>query len=119
MNLISSLFSGIVTFVLQILGFIAGLIINPILGLLELIIPDLSSYYDIINNFLINYFFKAISFAREIFFNISGASRTIFNIFIGLFFARITFKYTLQGYHFIRNMWRLYKTGQGGGSMEE
>ena len=115
--MLTNLLNGLVQLILNVLGFIAGIIIKPITWIIMGIFPDISSYADKIIYFLNNYAFKGLSFAREVFFNCTGASRPIFALFISLFFLRITIKYSLQAYYFIKNMWALYKNP--GGEMVE
>lgn len=117
--MLTNLFNGLINLILSVLGFIAGIIIKPITALIFAIFPDMTEYTQTVIDFLNNYAFKGLAFAREVFFNTTGASRTIFALFINLFFLRITIKYTLQAYYFIKNMWALYRGNMGGGEMEE
>lgn len=117
--MINNLLNGIIQLILNVLGFISGLILKPITALIIAIFPDLDNYIDTVITFLNDYAFKGLAFARECFFNITGASREIFALFINLFFLRIAIKYSLQAFYFIKNMWALYKGNQGGGEMVE
>lgn len=117
--MINNILNAIIQFILNVLGFLAGLIIKPITALIITIFPDMGTYADNVIDFLNDYAFKGLSFARECFFNLTGADRNIFALFINLFFLRITIKYSLQAFYFIKNMWALYKGNQGGGEMVE
>lgn len=119
MSIVGNLLNGIIQFVIQLLGWIAGLIVKPVINIVMSVFPDLGDQVDTINTFLNDYMFKGMAFVREVFFNISGANRQIFYWFITLFFARIAIKYGLQAFYFIRNMWRLFKTGETKGEMVE
>lgn len=111
--MITNILNGIVSFILNVLGFIAGLILKPITALIIGVFPDMGEHIATITTFLNDYAFKGLAFAREIFFNLTGASREIFALFISLFFIRITIKYSLQAYKFIKNMWALFHGKQG------
>lgn len=106
--MINNILNGIIQLILNVLGFLAGLILKPITAVVMAIFPNLDKYVDIVIEFLNNYAFKGLAFARECFFNVTGASREIFAVFIGLFFLRITIKYSLQAFYFIKNIWSLY-----------
>lgn len=106
--MINNILNGIVSFILSVLGFIVGIILLPITTIITSAFPDLSEFISDINFFLNTYAFKGLAFGREIFFNISGASREIFGLLINFLFIRITIKLSIQAYKFMRNVWNFF-----------
>lgn len=92
------------------IGFIANLIISPIMLLLSALFPTFDqSFITSFYSFVDNYIFDGISFAREVFFNVTGYPRLLFNALVTLFIARVTFYFYSIPIKFVLNIWRLLK----------
>lgn len=85
----------IFTFILNTLIMFANLILEvllaPVTGLIRLIFPSLDQAEVIFSNFLNTYAIPGITFARELFLNVTGYPRELLSLLAIIFAAKITY----------------------------
>lgn len=109
--IITKLFEGIFSLFYNLISLITNILLFPIILLIKPIIPDISTYLSQAGDFFENKVFLYVKFVREIFFNITGASRTLFSILITLWLGFITLSAGVRIYKLIKNIWSLIKKG--------
>lgn len=93
------------TFILNALIGLANIIveafIGPLLELIEFIFPSLDNAEEVFSNFLSTYAIPGITFARELFLNITGYPRELLSMLALIFVAKITYHITIIPIKFI------------------
>lgn len=101
----------ILNFVKDLFNLFASVIFAPIMNATTLIFPDFNDFFVTLNLWINEYMFKGLSFAREVFFNITGYPRSLFNLLLLLLTLRLTFMLSFFGVRFFFNMYRLIRSG--------
>lgn len=95
----------IFTFILNCLIALANMVIevflSPIVILLKFIFPSLDQAEDIFSNFLATYAIPGITFARELFLNVTGYPRELLSLLAIIFAAKITYHITIIPIKFV------------------
>lgn len=99
----------ILKFVFWLAGIISSVILFPIYSLLSSLMEDFPDYTSNFYFFLDNRILPIIPFCREVFYNITGLPRDLFNALVTLFLARLglhfiilAFKFLIKIYYLIR-----------------
>lgn len=100
---------ALVNLIFYIIQLIANIVLAPIMNLLTTMFPDISTYTGYVSNFLTNYLFKYLAFAKSMFMNITGFPQFLFNALVGYIIIKISINVAMQSYKLIMNMWRLFK----------
>lgn len=103
---INTLFK-IIFFVLRWAFNIVLLPLKPILSLF----PLFEDFLEVAIDFYDNYCIKAISFAREVFLNLTGFPQEMITISVSFALLIVGFIGTLKLIAFIKNTWRTFKGG--------
>lgn len=85
--------------------------LSPIIEKILDSLPNLNSFLESFNLFLINYVFKGILFIKEVFLNITGLPRQLWTNFIGCLFLLISACLACVPLLFIANGIRTIKKG--------
>lgn len=107
--------NGIVQFlvsgILNVVAFIVSILFYPIYKLLSIIFPNIDAFWvdglSWFNTNVISY----IAFIREVFFNLTGFPRLLFNAFIGYLIAKLFYHVIFTAGNFIINAYSLLKRG--------
>lgn len=99
----------LVNFIFFIVKTISNIIFTPILTLITSFFPDIGDLITGCQYFLSTYVFKACSFVKNMFINITGFPQSLFN-FIALYISlKISLHLGMTTYRFILKMWEKFK----------
>lgn len=108
---ITNILNSLIQFIFTVLGWIGKILLQPVALLIMALFPDMTQYVQQVEQFFSEYILKSMAFIREVFFNITGASRPLFTLLIGIYITRILIGPSIRIYKFIINMWGMYKKG--------
>lgn len=101
----------LVSGILNVIAFVVSILFYPIYKILSIIFPDINTFWvdglAWFNTNVISY----IAFIREVFFNITGFPRVLFNAFIGYLVAKLIYHVVFTAGNFIINAYSLIKRG--------
>ena len=106
-GLISGFVTGLFRLILNFIGSIASTIIAPLLSMFSVAYPK---FYDAFAN--TDFFSRAltgISFAREVFLNVTGFPRVVFYALVNLFFVKVGFMILLRSFKFMIRMYYILR----------
>lgn len=109
--ILTKIFEAIFSLFYNIISLITNILLFPIILIIKPIIPDISTYISQAGDFFQEKIFLYVKFVREIFFNVTGASRTLFSILIAFWLGFITLSIAIRTYKLIKNIWSLIKRG--------
>lgn len=107
--MINSILEAILWVFTQLCQFLSNIILFPIYSALSLILPDLSSYTSIVGQFFNQYILNGLGFAKEVFLNVTGFPRELFNIMVIFFAAKVSYMATKRAIKFIINLYSTIK----------
>lgn len=93
-----------------IIRWIFNLLLLPLKPIIS-IFPTYSEFLEDAINFFDDYIITAISFAREVFLNLTGFPQEIITISVNASLAFLTYIVTLRLITFIKNVYRMFKGG--------
>lgn len=109
--ILTKLFEGIFWLFYNLVSLATNILLFPIILLIKPIIPDISTYIGQAGEFFNDKVFLHVKFVRELFFNITGASRALFSLLISFWLGLLTLSISIRTYKLIRNIWSLIKKG--------
>lgn len=109
--IITKLFEAIFSLFYNLVGLVTNILLFPIILLIKPIIPDISTYLSQAGDFFQDKVFLYVKFVRELFFNITGASRALFSVLISFWLGLLTLGISIRAYKLIKNIWSLLKKG--------
>lgn len=109
--MVGSLINGFLNMIFSIVSWFTNLITTPFFKFINEAFPDLSAYNIQFNDFLTNYVFRGVAFARELFLNFTGMPREIYYVWILFLFAIFALWLGTTGLTFLINMFRMWKRG--------
>jgi hypothetical protein len=101
--MINVLFKAIFNLFFQLARAFVFVFTIPLYGFLEPLFPNLDNYMLAFNDFLEDYVFHGLAFAREVFINVTCMPRELFTLLVTLTFSFITLAFSLQPALFIAN----------------
>lgn len=109
--MIEGFFHNLLKFILDILFYIASIVLNiiaiPFMTALSPLIPNLSTYLGTFNTFCDTYLFRGLAFCREVFLNVTGYPRALFYVLITFFLAKLSLHLFIVAFKFLRNIIRI------------
>ena len=112
--MINALVGVILKFFVWVANLIIGLISLPIAGLLNFLIPDVTSYSSQAINFLSTYIFDGLRFAKEIILNVTHFPRPLFGIAVGYITGLYGYFLATSAFRAVINVWKFLKGGKTG-----
>lgn len=110
--MIEAIFNFILNLFFWLIGLIGSLIIYPIQAILVTLVPSLGDYLSIFLSFFNESVFPMISFAKELFLEISCCPRPLFTLLITTIFARWLIAPAIRSIMLIINLWKLKSGGK-------
>lgn len=110
--MIEALFSSLMGFFFWLISLIGSIVIYPIQLILVSVFPALGDYISGILTFLNNQFFPYLSFAKELFLDLTCLPRPLFSILVTFIIARWTIAPAIRSIKLILNIWKI----KGGGN---
>lgn len=109
----NNIFSGLIDFILdlflKVLSFINGLIFAPVHAIIMQFVPNIDSYFSDVYLFINNYMLKGVAFAREVFFNLTGFPRGLFDFLMAFLLFKFTFMILKWGLQRLANAYYLVR----------
>lgn len=107
----NTLIRVVLTFFIRLLRYIADIILLPLTGIFNLLIPDFTNFTNLAINFFDDYIIKAIACGREIFLNMTGFPQELITITVGCTVVLLTYIGSIRVIVFVKNMWRTFRGG--------
>lgn len=112
---LNSVFTFILDVLINLANFVVNLFLIPILAVINVIFPSMTQSDFIFTNFLNQFIIPGVTFARELFLNITGYPRELLSMLALIFIAKITYHITIIPIKFlIRIISSLFKIDLGG-----
>ena len=106
---------NIFSFILNLFRFICNFFIDnfiePIFNKLLEIFPDFSSFMGSVSTYLVDYFFKGITFAKNVFLNVTGYPGPLLRLLVIFFSYKFLVMITFFAVKFALNAWSLVRAG--------
>ena len=102
------MFEMLVKLVFWIIGKLSNIIIMPLISLLELSIPDLSTYILNIESYLDQYLWTTLAFTKRVLINF-GVPQLIFTFLITWYTFKLTMSAGVRVYALASNLWTKFK----------
>lgn len=109
--MINTILTGLFKLIFAVLRFITNIILLPLTGIINLLLPNFSNYTDMAYNFINRYLLNAIACGREIFLNLTGFPQELITISVNVTLVFLSMIGTLKIIAFVKNTWRLFKGG--------
>lgn len=110
--MLESIFGFILNLFFWLIAVIGSIVIYPIQLILVTLVPSIGDYLEIFLNFFNSSVFPMVSFAKELFLDISCIPRPLFTIFITTVFARWLIAPAIRGILLIINIWKIKSGGK-------
>lgn len=110
--MIEAIFNFVLNVFFWLVGLIGSIVIYPIQALIVTLVPSIGDFLSIFLGFMRESLFPMISFAKELFLEISCCPRPLFAILITTIFARWAIAPAIRSILLIINIWKIKSGGK-------
>lgn len=110
--MIEAIFNFVLNVFFWLVGLIGSIVIYPIQALIVTLVPSIGDFLSIFLGFMRESLFPMISFAKELFLEISCCPRPLFVILITTVFARWAIAPAIRSILLIINIWKIKSGGK-------
>lgn len=107
------MFNVVANFFIKVIIWLSSLVIGlltlPIYNLLRPFLPHLPAQLAIFSDYLSNYVFRGLAFAREVFFNVTGYPRVLFYALVTFYLFKLGLHLTLLVFWFIIKLYYIIR----------